>query len=268
MEKVEKVYPTILQAIGFVLINLVLLALLVSVPVKLLGDQLPQSALFLIGYVLAMSVTLYFGKKLRQRTLGPLPPFFEKIDFRVVILIILATVTLNLGIVLPITDFIPISDFFKDALLQTFGDLDGFMFIAMVFGAPFFEEYLHRGIILDGLLKNYAPWVAILTSSFLFCIIHVNPAQLVSAGLGGLFLGWVYYKSKNLTYCFLIHLMINLIGFVFFKMVSIEQVLEKGYMEVIGGSGNYLLLFSVSTACIISCIYSLNKLFQENNQTI
>lgn len=267
LQKEQPRYPTILQAFGLAVINLGFLYLFSLGLFVFLGNTLPQTAVFLLGYGLAMSATLYIGKGFRRRTLGQLPKFFKKINLKAVALIILATIVLDIGIVLPLCDFIPVSDFFKKSMIHNFGNLDSFMFIAMIFGAPFFEEYIFRGLILDGLLKNYAPWLAILVSSLLFGAIHINPIQFISASLGGLFLGWIYYKSNNLTYCAIIHFVINLMGFFTIKYVGIEQVFEKGFIELCGGMRNALTIFGVSVVSFIACIYYLNKLFQDKNQT-
>lgn len=253
-------YPTILQAVGLAIINLGLLYFFTLFLFSINENRLSQTAIFLVGYILAMSLTLYFGKILRENTLGQLPQFFKKMDFKVVILTILATIGINVGFVLPISDFIPISDFFKESMIQNFGNLDSFMFIAMIFGAPFFEEYIYRGVILDGLLKNYAPWLAILVSSLLFGALHINPIQFVSASLGGLFLGWIYYKSRNLAYCAIIHLVINLTGFFMLKYIGIEQTFEKGFIQLIGGVGNAITIFIVSLLITYFSISKLNKL--------
>lgn len=266
MEHTEQPYPNSLQAIGLTIINLGLLYLFTLVLFSLNGNSLPQTAIFLVGYVLAMSASLYIGQGFRKNTLGALPSFFKHVDFKAVILLILATIAIDIGIVLPISDFIPISDFFKASMIQNFGNLDAFMFIAMIFGAPFFEEYLYRGIILDGLLKNYAPWLAILVSSLLFGAIHINPIQFVSATLGGLFLGWVYNKSRNLTYCAIIHLVINLTGFFIIRNVGIEQTFEKGFIALSGGTGNAIVILIVALLVICFSVSKLNKLLKIPNQ--
>ena len=255
-------YPTILQAVGLFIINLGLLYFFTLVLFSINENRLPQTAIFLTGYVLAMSTTLYLGKVFRANTLGQLPNFFKKIDFKAVILIILTTIAIDIGIILPLSDYIPVSDFFKESMIQNFGNMDTFMFIALIFGAPFFEEYIYRGVILDGLLKNYAPWLAITISSLLFGALHVNPIQFVSASLGGLFLGWVYYKSKNLVYCAIIHLVINLTGFFMLKNVGIEEIFEKGFIELSGGIGNTIGIMTLALLIIAISLRQLHTLFK------
>jgi len=219
-------YPTLLQAIGLFIINLGLLYFFTLVLFSINENRLPQTAIFLTGYFLAMSTTLYLGKIFRANTLGQLPNFLKKIDFKAVTLIILATIALDLGVIMPITEFIPISDFFKESMIQNFGNMDIFMFIALIFGAPFFEEYIYRGVILDGLLKNYAPWLAITISSLLFGALHINPI------------------------------------FLLLKNVGIEEIFEKGFIELSGGIGNTIGAMMVALLIIAISLRQLHTLFK------
>ncbi|HEX8349356.1 MAG TPA: CPBP family intramembrane glutamic endopeptidase, partial [Hymenobacter sp.] len=57
----------------------------------------------------------------------------------------------------------------------------GFLVACVV--APVLEELIFRGLILNGLLRNYTPWVAIGQSALLFGLFHMSPAQTVGAGL-------------------------------------------------------------------------------------
>ncbi len=246
MENRQVFYPTILQALGLTIINFGLLYLCTTVLFAILGNLLPRTAIFLAGYLLAMTLSIFIGRSFRKFPIDNLRKKWQEVNWKTIIWIMIATVALDIGIILPLSDFIPLSDFFKESMIENFGNLDDFMFIAIILGAPLFEEYIYRGIILDGLLKNYPPWLAIIVTSVLFGAIHVNPIQLISATLGGLFLGWVYYKSKNLIYCMMIHLVINLTGFFMLRTVGVEQVFEKGFIGLSGGMGNVLGIVMVS----------------------
>jgi membrane protease YdiL (CAAX protease family) len=79
----------------------------------------------------------------------------------------------------------------------------------IVVAAPVLEELLFRGVILRGLLKSQRPWVAIGQSALLFGVFHFNPAQSLSAGLMGLLLGWLYYRTRSLWVCMAVHALNN-----------------------------------------------------------
>ena len=80
--------------------------------------------------------------------------------------------------------------------------------------APFFEEWLCRGMVLRGLLnykkvgtdkRGMHPAAAIAISAFFFAFIHLNPWQAIPAFLMGLVFGYVYYKTGSLKLTMLMH---------------------------------------------------------------
>ena len=82
------------------------------------------------------------------------------------------------------------------------------LFTAVV-AAPVLEEIFCRGIICEGLIKNYSPRAAILWSALIFAVIHLNPWQGFSAFVIGCFLGWIYWKTRSLLPCIFIHFVNN-----------------------------------------------------------
>ena len=101
-------------------------------------------------------------------------------------------------------------------MTPVFEELRQHIGVTMLYGiviAPLLEELLFRGILLNGLLRAYAPWVAIAQSALLFGLIHFNPPQCLSAGLLGLLLGWLYYRTRSLGLCIALHVLNNGLGF-------------------------------------------------------
>ena len=99
---------------------------------------------------------------------------------------------------------------------KVFTELSQHIGVALLLGAvvaPVLEELLFRGVVLGGLLRNQRPWVAIGQSALLFGLIHFNPAQSVSAAGLGLLLGWLYYRTRSLGLCIVLHAINNGIGF-------------------------------------------------------
>ena len=101
--------------------------------------------------------------------------------------------------------------FLPDLLDQTFDLLQsgwlGILCISVL--GPILEELLFRGAITKELLRRYSPAKAILLSGLIFGIFHLNPAQIISACLIGFLLAWLYYKTRSLMACILIHIMNN-----------------------------------------------------------
>lgn len=75
--------------------------------------------------------------------------------------------------------------------------------------APLLEEFFCRGLILRGLAAERGPRAAILWSSFIFAVIHLNPWQAVPAFLLGLFFGWVYWRTGSLKATVFLHAVNN-----------------------------------------------------------
>lgn len=81
--------------------------------------------------------------------------------------------------------------------------------IAVCILAPVLEEMLFRGIILRSFLLQYPRWTAIVGSATLFGFAHMNLYQYVGGLLMGLFLGWLYERSKSLLPCIALHASYN-----------------------------------------------------------
>ncbi len=82
-------------------------------------------------------------------------------------------------------------------------------FIQVSLLAPITEEMLMRGYILQGLKNRYSVITAILVSTLLFAILHVNIGQILSAFIGGLILATLYLKTKSIFCCILTHVLYN-----------------------------------------------------------
>lgn len=71
--------------------------------------------------------------------------------------------------------------------------------------APFTEEVLFRGVILQGLLQRYSNGVAIVTSALLFGFYHEELLRGVGAFVGGCCYGWLFVKTRSLWPPILLH---------------------------------------------------------------
>ena len=75
--------------------------------------------------------------------------------------------------------------------------------------APVLEEMLFRGIFLRSFLKRYDRATAIVLSSALFGMAHLNLYQFL-AGFGlGLLAGWLYERTQSLLPCIVLHASYN-----------------------------------------------------------
>lgn len=85
--------------------------------------------------------------------------------------------------------------------------------IAIVLTGPLTEELVFRMGIQTGFKKmGLSPSAAIILSSLLFGLIHINPAQIPGAIAFGLILGWLYQRSGNILLPTAAHVLNNLIS--------------------------------------------------------
>lgn len=88
--------------------------------------------------------------------------------------------------------------------------------------APIFEEVLYRGILLKGLINKYNSKRAIVYSALIFGIAHLNIPQGINAFLLGLILGTVFYYTRSIYLCIIMHFVNNLlVNFVYYPSSEI-----------------------------------------------
>lgn len=75
--------------------------------------------------------------------------------------------------------------------------------------APIFEEIIFRGIILEQLDRRYGMIKAIIVSSLLFGIVHLNIHQGVNAFFIGIVAGFIYIKTNSLLLSMFLHFVNN-----------------------------------------------------------
>lgn len=71
------------------------------------------------------------------------------------------------------------------------------------------EELAFRGYILNGLLKRFRPRSAILLTSFLFALFHMNVFQFLPAFFLGVILGLLTVRSRSLFPAMIFHFLYN-----------------------------------------------------------
>ncbi|MDR1156526.1 MAG: CPBP family intramembrane metalloprotease [Bacteroidales bacterium] len=264
MENIKKSYPNIIQSIG--ISGIMILASIVFSPLILLSNYIGKDAATFIFYVLAIGITFGIAYIIRRKVTGQRTFNLSIPNKRTLPFIIAGTIALAFGIASPIVELIPMPEFIKKALMDNFGGTGIFAFLLMVVAAPVFEELIFRGIILDGLLKQYSPMKSILLSALLFGIIHLNPWQFVTAVIIGVFAGWIYYKTRSLTLSVIIHATTNFGGFLS-NFFTDESAMDQSSIEFYGGVTNFILATLAAIFMVCFCIFFLRKEFRKSNPT-
>jgi uncharacterized protein len=264
MEPISKpAYPNLNQSFGIV--GIIILLMIGLSPIIFMKDFLGEDAASFLYYVATMGLSFWIIHKKRFNKIGVSKFQFAKFSPKVFILLIVAVVSLQVGVSSPIINLIPMPDFVKEMFRELAGQKGLFPFLMIVIAAPIFEELIFRGIILEGLLNRYSIFTSILASSLLFGIVHLNPWQFVSAMVIGFLAGWVYYKTKNLALPMLIHFVNN--GFAFGSMffLDTEKMMDQSLAEQYGGMTNfYLITIGAILLSIGSIIFLRNTLNREN----
>jgi membrane protease YdiL (CAAX protease family) len=85
----------------------------------------------------------------------------------------------------------------------------GWFFLVGVVFAPFVEEIFFRGFLFQGFRQKYG-WVsAMLVSSAVFAVAHLDPVALIPTFILGLLLAYLYQRSNSLWPGILLHFLVN-----------------------------------------------------------
>lgn len=154
----------------------------------------------------------------------------------------------------PLDQFIPMPEVYEQYFAGLF-QMKGFSFLIIVLLVPLLKEILLRGIILKGLLKSYSPLKAILLSSLISGIIHVNLIQLITAFILGLFLGYLYWQTKSLSICIILHVIQNLIPYLAMNFLDTGFSIESA----IPNNTVYLSLYLFAAIILAFCILFVHR---------
>jgi membrane protease YdiL (CAAX protease family) len=113
--------------------------------------------------------------------------------------------------------FMPVSDHYLEGLkaLKPTGPGAAILtFIGLCVVVPVAEEIVFRGLIQRIFDRNMGGVLAMCLAGVLFGAVHFNPELLLSMVCFGLFLGFIFYATSNLTYTILAHATLNGVAFV------------------------------------------------------
>lgn len=132
------------------------------------------------------------------------------------------------------------------------------------FIGPILEEIIFRGFILKSMQK-YGNLTAIIVSSILFSMFHLNLVQFVNPVIMGIVLGFITIKSKSIVPSTIAHIFNNSIAFIsvgisLLKMPLIEAIFGATYFLV--GIAALILFISNYRKDFIESINEDNKILK------
>jgi len=126
-------------------------------------------------------------------------------------------------------------------------------FIGLCVAVPIAEEIVFRGMIQQVFERNMSAVIAIALAGVFFGAIHFNPQLLLSMTCFGVFLGYIFYVTGNLTYTIISHAVLNLVAFAQLAFFTDENMRESPfYLE-----STWMLVASV--VVIVALLRAIKK---------
>jgi len=203
-------------------VALIIAATVVFLAIYLVGisEGLAISVSGLLAYIILIPITLLF-----IHVDGSLDRIRDMLKFgstkRVLILL------LGIPIVVTIIDFV-LTIVYGIAWIGIFGEPStntdlgtnwesstvdiALLFLSVAIVTPIVEELMFRGYILDAINRKHGDWTAIIWSSILFGLIHIDPFVAGQAFMGGIIYGWIRVRTGSLLPSIAGHMMWNMLA--------------------------------------------------------
>lgn len=160
---------------------------------------------FLISYTFVIFLSFYY--KFSSSSIDS----FNTIKlFKYLLVTILCWIIINYS-------FFVIYKGYDFSVLKNIKSYSVWLLISNIFFAPILQEFIFRKISIDYLVElNKSKISIIVFTAICFGISHiVDIYQIIYTSLLGLVLGYVYLKERNVAYPIIIHLVNNVLAYVF-----------------------------------------------------
>ena len=169
------------------------------------------------------------------------PMMHSSRGFDPVVLLWGVVLLLSLSVVIdPLLSHLPVAD-------QDYGR-SGWTLLAVVVLAPVAEELLFRGMLTEMLRRHAGAVVAALLSSAIFALMHLQPAVMIEAFLAGLVLCYIYFLTRSIYACILLHVFNNAIA----MSMQVLEYQDKTLGEILDSSSAYFIIYAVALAVVVA----------------
>jgi membrane protease YdiL (CAAX protease family) len=218
MKMNNKIYPSIKNAILLCVLFLAiqfgfgLLIGIVSVLLKMSDMPLFSGFLTGLGNLVIFGIVLLIGFRKTKRTFNEVFKFNKISPF-----LWFSIIIFMIGFVIVSSELdnlahyiLPMPEMFRN-VFETLMAKQAFVLAIIVMGVipGVMEELFFRGLILDGLNRNYSQRKAIIISALLFGIIHLNPWQFLGGFIIGLISALICIKTNSILLSVYIHFFNN-----------------------------------------------------------
>ena len=267
----KKYYPTVLQAIHL-LILYIFIQSLVDFPLAMIDYYKDTEYLYhpfkkiVLGVGSTIFILVYGFRKSKVLLFDVFPvKFFNPLIIIPIITFLWAAHNL-LEIPSALLDkYLPAPAWFWEMFNKIFegdfGWLGAFMKVAVV--APIVEELIFRGLILNGLRRNYKAVTAVFMSALLFALFHLNPWQFPATFVLGLLLGWIMLRTNNILLAIIGHSINNFL--VLLSLTYWQEIRSNAFYLMDKPKIYFTSLLVVLLSLLLIYLFS-KKWFKKNEQ--
>lgn len=213
----KKVFPNFWQA-SIIVLCYVIISLINYVGFGLIIKNSGHPYLFEIirkymSTLLFFFITLFLAKKSKINFLDyySIPNFYTLMRLIVIVLLVRLVITMPFD-----RPSIFFNSFLNSKLrligISTTRQINVYFDISSILFSPIVQEIFFSGLILKQFLKQYSPIKAILLSSLLFSLYHVDIENFLFLFALGVLLGTLYYKSNSILITTIAHIIWNMIN--------------------------------------------------------
>lgn len=245
--------------------QLFLIGFLVYALGSLLSGLFEGDAAIYVGYAVPQAVfiaAVLIYSKVKGYEINDIVPYKKKISPVTLVLAVAVTIGMFMQNLFLSVGFSWIMEAagVKMTVSMPSTDTAGGMMLALLFLAvfpAFGEEIMYRGALVSGFKERGARF-AILMSALVFCMSHLNPAQLIHQFLLGAVLAFIVVKSDSVVYGVIIHFINNLLAVVLpatipeFNALGIfntQNALILAAISVVGAAILYPSLYFMVKSC-------------------
>ncbi|HNK62734.1 MAG TPA: CPBP family intramembrane metalloprotease [Anaerolineales bacterium] len=197
--------------LGLALLIVLLLAFFVGVSLLQLEGMFSQMAVSSFELLLLAPIAVIFSwRKIAWRELG-LRGFERREIFRGLGLLALVYIVVAVNnIVMTALGVVTQADVVFDILGESASPIP--LVVATVVIAPIVEELFFRGFLFKGLRDQYGWKNALMFSSIIFSLFHMQVAALVPTFLLGALFAYIYQRTESVYPGMLLHFLVNSLG--------------------------------------------------------
>ncbi len=236
VEKRNKLIGTYLKIFGklFLIFLVIIIALLIDCLLfsseKMKGDYY----FFIWWSLLFLYLVLFKRQWIREELTSKSRKILTKKEIIIFIILILSIDNLLIFIL----HFTGQLEWMLKSYEKLFANNTIFDLICVVFYAPILEEFFFRSYVLKELLKVHKTKIAIVMTGLIFGLIHMEPLQVLSAGLSGIFYAYISYKTGNIRMSIYFHFINNLLATI------IPIIIHTDYKSSFGFIVDLLITFA------------------------